>query len=120
MTMTHDQEALAAAKAARIAHEAMCINVANAHEALRLAKVEARRAFRALAVAENGGPKRPWGHPAGSRRVNVSLDEDTIRAAQALGMGNLSAGLRIAVAAAKNEGNENEQRAAGKRGDLRR
>lgn len=90
--MTTTNEAIAA-------HEAACLNLANAHDALRLAKADARRAFRAMAAAENGGPiKRPWGHPAGSRRVNVSLDEDTIKAATALGMGNLSAGIRIAFA----------------------
>lgn len=47
-------------------------------------------------------PKRPAHRPVSvdARRVNVSLDEATIERARELGGGNLSAGIRLAVAQA--------------------
>jgi len=44
--------------------------------------------------------KRPAHRPVSidAKRVNVSLDESTINAARKIGGGNLSAGLRLAVA----------------------
>jgi hypothetical protein len=44
--------------------------------------------------------KRPAHRPVSidAKRVNVSLDESTINAARKIGGGNLSAGIRLAVA----------------------
>lgn len=52
---------------------------------------------------KRGGARPGAGRPAGvegTKRINVMLDPDTIEQAKALGDGNLSAGIRSAVAAA--------------------
>ena len=50
-------------------------------------------------TTKEGATKRPAHRPVtiDARRVNVTLDDETIERAKALGGGNLSAGLREAV-----------------------
>jgi len=54
----------------------------------------------ALKQAPHGGAREGAGRPAiGARRVNVSLDDATLKRAAEIGAGNVSDGLRKAVAA---------------------
>ena len=48
----------------------------------------------------HGGSREGSGRPKiGAQRVNVSLDEETLKRAREIGAGNVSEGLRRAVAA---------------------
>lgn len=58
------------------------------------------REHAAAAAPKHGGARPGAGRPAGiesARRVNVMLDAATIERARAIGAGNLSAGIRLAV-----------------------
>lgn len=63
------------------------------------AMTDAERAIEAADASATLATKRPAHRPVtiDARRVNVTLDDETIERAKALGGGNLSAGLREAV-----------------------
>ena len=54
-------------------------------------------------TAPHGGAREGSGRPKiGAQRVNVSLDEETLRRAREIGAGNVSDGLRRAISAFDN------------------
>ena len=54
-------------------------------------------------IPSHGGSREGSGRPGiGAQRVNVSLDEETLKRAREIGSGNVSEGLRRAISAFDN------------------